>query len=218
MRENSRVARLQCEQGVTGMYPGRRKNFFCYCAASFPHLIETATFPRLIALPAPQPPFRSGLTPRPAPDLEEWAIGFGEAHHGDRKAIVEADDWIGPAFQTRMNVASVARAFEPSRRREALSFTHHNVSRRSQRKRPTSCSIGALKTWPSAADRARSRAASQTERLLQQAAGGLEQAGDGPGSRPAQCDDGGPPPRHPGTSRTEGVSLGRGAPSRGGGA
>jgi hypothetical protein len=59
-----------------------------------------------------------------------WCIGdwwaFGEAHYGDRKAVVEADDWEGPSFQTCMNAAAVCRAFkETSRRREVLSFTHH---------------------------------------------------------------------------------------------
>ena len=52
-----------------------------------------------------------------------WA--FGEQHYGDRKAITEADDWEGPAFQTCMDAAMVCRSFETSRRREALSFTHH---------------------------------------------------------------------------------------------
>ena len=61
-----------------------------------------------------------------------WLVGdwwaFGEAHYGQRKAIVEADDWTGPAYQTCMNMASVCRAFqETSRRREGLSFGHHEV-------------------------------------------------------------------------------------------
>jgi hypothetical protein len=34
------------------------------------------------------------------------------------KAIVEAQDWDGPDFKTCANAASVARAFETSRRRE----------------------------------------------------------------------------------------------------
>ena len=37
----------------------------------------------------------------------------------------EVEDWEGPAFQTCMNAAIVANAFETSRRREVLSFTHH---------------------------------------------------------------------------------------------
>jgi len=59
----------------------------------------------------------------------QWWIGdwwaFGENKYGERKAIVEADDWEGPAFQTCMNAAQIARAYETSRRREVLSFKHH---------------------------------------------------------------------------------------------
>src|SRR5262249_55648987 len=58
-----------------------------------------------------------------------WWIGdwwaFGEHRYGSRKALVEADNWRGPAYQTCANAASVCRSFEPSRRREVLSFTHH---------------------------------------------------------------------------------------------
>jgi len=58
-----------------------------------------------------------------------WWIGdwwsFGEHRYGDRKALVEGDDWQGPSFQTCMNTAAVATAFETSRRREVLSFSHH---------------------------------------------------------------------------------------------
>jgi hypothetical protein len=45
--------------------------------------------------------------------------------YGERKAIVEAEDWEGPDFQTCANAASVCRSFETSRRRELLSFRHH---------------------------------------------------------------------------------------------
>jgi hypothetical protein len=41
------------------------------------------------------------------------------------KAIVEAEDWEGPAYQTCRNAASIANAFELSRRRDNLSFKHH---------------------------------------------------------------------------------------------
>src|SRR5205807_728541 len=41
------------------------------------------------------------------------------------KAIVEADDWNGPAFQTCAHAATVCRAFETCRRRQVLSFKHH---------------------------------------------------------------------------------------------
>ena len=37
----------------------------------------------------------------------------------------EAEDWEGPAFQTCMNAAIVSNAFETSRRREVLSYSHH---------------------------------------------------------------------------------------------
>jgi hypothetical protein len=58
-----------------------------------------------------------------------WWVGdwwaFGEHRYGGRKAVVEAEDWEGPSFQTAMNAASIARAFETSRRREVLSFACH---------------------------------------------------------------------------------------------
>jgi N6-adenosine-specific RNA methylase IME4 len=58
-----------------------------------------------------------------------WWIGdwwaFGEHKYGDRKAIVEADDWEGPGFQTCADAAYVCKAVETSRRREVLSFNHH---------------------------------------------------------------------------------------------
>jgi hypothetical protein len=49
-----------------------------------------------------------------------WA--YGEARYGERKAIVDAEDWEGPSFEAAMNGASVCRKFETSRRREVLSF------------------------------------------------------------------------------------------------
>jgi N6-adenosine-specific RNA methylase IME4 len=52
-----------------------------------------------------------------------WA--FGEARYGQRKAIVQAEGWEGPSFQTCMDAAFVCRAFETSRRRDVLSFKHH---------------------------------------------------------------------------------------------
>lgn len=52
-----------------------------------------------------------------------WA--FGENRYGQRKNIVESEEWSGPAYQTCMDTASVCRAFETSRRREVLGFTHH---------------------------------------------------------------------------------------------
>jgi hypothetical protein len=53
-----------------------------------------------------------------------WA--YGEARYGERKAIVEAEDWEGPAYQTCREAAVVSSAFpELFRRRNNLSFSHH---------------------------------------------------------------------------------------------
>jgi hypothetical protein len=52
-----------------------------------------------------------------------WA--FGEARYGERKAIVEAEDWEGPAYQTCVNASNVAKRFESNRRRLDLTFKHH---------------------------------------------------------------------------------------------
>jgi hypothetical protein len=58
-----------------------------------------------------------------------WWVGdwwaYGEHAYGERKAMVEAEDWEGPRFQTCMDAAMVCSAFTTSRRREALSFTAH---------------------------------------------------------------------------------------------
>lgn len=53
-----------------------------------------------------------------------WA--FGEHGYGDRKALVESEEWEGPAYQTCKNVALVCDAFEKSRRRDLVSFSHHS--------------------------------------------------------------------------------------------
>jgi hypothetical protein len=60
----------------------------------------------------------------------QWWIGdwwaYGEHRYGDRKALVETDNWNGPGFQACADCAMVTRAFlETSRRREVLSFSHH---------------------------------------------------------------------------------------------
>lgn len=98
----------------------------------------------------------TGWQPPPDMDLEEWKsagtllgrferatlwwIGdwwaFGEHRYGDRRAIVNSPDWTGPSFQTCANAASVCRAFTTSRRRELLSFKHHDVIARLARVRP----------------------------------------------------------------------------------
>jgi hypothetical protein len=59
-----------------------------------------------------------------------WLLGdwwaFGERQrYGERTAFVDAEDWEGPGFGACANAATVCRAFETSRRRETLSFSHH---------------------------------------------------------------------------------------------
>jgi len=60
----------------------------------------------------------------------QWWLGdwwrYDGHGYGDRKAMVESDDWEGPQFEVCKNAASVCRAFaETSRRRDVLSFNHH---------------------------------------------------------------------------------------------
>lgn len=52
-----------------------------------------------------------------------WA--FGVTRYGERKAIVQAEDWDGPEYQTCINASNVAQKFESNRRRLDLSFKHH---------------------------------------------------------------------------------------------
>jgi hypothetical protein len=58
----------------------------------------------------------------------QWHIGdwwaFGDHRYGQR-AKAAAEGLFGREFQTIANAASVARAFQTSRRREVLSFSHH---------------------------------------------------------------------------------------------
>jgi hypothetical protein len=60
-----------------------------------------------------------------------WWVGdwwaFGEHHYGARREITEDPGWQGPAYQTCANRAAVCRAFEISRKRDALSFSHHET-------------------------------------------------------------------------------------------
>jgi hypothetical protein len=60
-----------------------------------------------------------------------WRVGdwwaFGEHRYGARREITEDPGWQGPAYQTCANAAAVCRAFEASRRRETLSFSHHET-------------------------------------------------------------------------------------------
>jgi hypothetical protein len=66
---------------------------------------------------------------KPIEHAVAWWIGywwaFGEHRYGDRKAIVEAEDWAGPSFQTCVDCGTVARRFESTRRHVLLSFKHH---------------------------------------------------------------------------------------------
>ena len=58
-----------------------------------------------------------------------WRIGdwwvYGEHRYGDRVAAIRTRRWNGPSFGACRNYAMVARAFETSRRRDTLSFSHH---------------------------------------------------------------------------------------------
>jgi hypothetical protein len=58
-----------------------------------------------------------------------WWLGdwwrFGEHNYGDRKALVESDDWSGPAFDTCTGAAYVCGKFETCRRRQVVPFGHH---------------------------------------------------------------------------------------------
>ena len=58
----------------------------------------------------------------------KWCLGdwWNAGHaYGERKALVDGDNWDGPKFQTCMNAGSLASMFTISRRREVLSFGHH---------------------------------------------------------------------------------------------
>jgi len=58
-----------------------------------------------------------------------WRVGdwwvYGEHRYGDRITAVRTRGWNGPSFGACRNYAMVARAFETSRRRDVLSFSHH---------------------------------------------------------------------------------------------
>jgi hypothetical protein len=53
-----------------------------------------------------------------------WAAG---SHRYGERAAAAAEGIFGREFQTLRNAASVARSFETSRRRDALSFHHHET-------------------------------------------------------------------------------------------
>jgi hypothetical protein len=58
-----------------------------------------------------------------------WYIGDWWNHpghsYGERRALVESEDWSGPAYGTCANAGTTCEKFELSRRRESLSFSHH---------------------------------------------------------------------------------------------
>jgi hypothetical protein len=56
--------------------------------------------------------------------FSDW-FAFGEHKYGERKAIIESEDWIGPSYQSCKMAAVVCRAFEQRLRRLNLSFGHH---------------------------------------------------------------------------------------------
>jgi len=60
-------------------------------------------------------------------DAIQWAIAdwlaYGEREYGEQYA--QAIDVLGLSYQTLANYAWVGRAFESSRRRESLTFSHH---------------------------------------------------------------------------------------------
>jgi hypothetical protein len=55
----------------------------------------------------------------------DWWVHAETAGYGARHAMVEDARWTGPSAQTCADFGTTARAFQPSRRREALSITHH---------------------------------------------------------------------------------------------
>lgn len=58
-----------------------------------------------------------------------WWLGdwwnFGGHKYGDRKALVESDEWDGPEYQSCKDAAWVCESFEKSRRRDLVSFSIH---------------------------------------------------------------------------------------------
>jgi hypothetical protein len=58
-----------------------------------------------------------------------WWLGdwwnFGGHQYGERKALVESEEWEGPAYQTCKDIGMVCAGFERSRRRDLVPFNHH---------------------------------------------------------------------------------------------
>jgi hypothetical protein len=64
-------------------------------------------------------------------EATQWWIGdwwaFGEHRYGERKALVESQEWSGPSYQTCRIAGVVSNAFGMFRRRNNLSFEHHKT-------------------------------------------------------------------------------------------
>jgi hypothetical protein len=70
----------------------------------------------------------------------QWMVGdwwrHGEKKYGNKRALVECQDWSGPAYQTCRNCGWVAGTFEMSLRRDTLTFYHHHAIAPIQRVNP----------------------------------------------------------------------------------
>jgi hypothetical protein len=55
--------------------------------------------------------------------IGDWWV-FGSHKYGDRRTVVEVEDWTGPSFEICRNCADVSLALETSRRSK-ISFSHH---------------------------------------------------------------------------------------------
>ena len=58
----------------------------------------------------------------------KWWLGdwWNKGHkYGERKKLVDSDDWDGPSYSTCKNTAAVCSTFEKARRRANLTFGHH---------------------------------------------------------------------------------------------
>ena len=58
-----------------------------------------------------------------------WWIGdwwnYGEHQYGERKALVNGEEWRGPSWDICRAAGNVCNAFETARRRAVVSFNHH---------------------------------------------------------------------------------------------
>jgi hypothetical protein len=72
----------------------------------------------------------AGMQIAKARGATQWWVGdwWNAGHrYGDRKAIVESEEWNGPAYQTCKDNGWVAEEIERSLRRDLLTFNHHKV-------------------------------------------------------------------------------------------